>query len=167
MNYLQLCTDLHRPSSDLELFAIALVLRHIRALIRHGGSDMRRRDDDSALHPHHLEAFLARAVERTWKDKHMAQEWYRLQLFLPRLKEAWERGRTLFQEDLDQAKGKEYIEYFSMIEFAVDCFTDVFASRFYPDNTMLRDWAIIGYMLVWRGHFLKDQDREVSTEVGL
>ncbi len=100
MDSLQQCTDLRRPDSDPELFAIALALCHIRALIRHGGSDMSRPDDDSALHPHHLEAFLARTVERMWKDIRMAQEWRRLQLVLPRL-EAWERGKTLFQEDLD------------------------------------------------------------------
>ncbi len=83
------------------------------------------------------------------------------------LKEAWERGKTLFQEDLNQAKGKEYMEYCSMIEFAVDCYADVFTSRVYPGNTMLRDWASNGYMLAWRGHFLKGLDEEDSTEVGL
>lgn len=108
MDYLEQCADLRPPGSDRELFAIALALHHIRALIQHGGSDMRRPDDDSALHPHHLQAFLARAVERMWKDKRMTQKWHRLQLFLPRRKGAWERGKTLFQENLDQAKGKEY-----------------------------------------------------------
>ncbi len=164
MDSLQQCTDLRRPESDQELFAIALALGHIRALIQRGGSDMRYPDDDSALHPHHLEPFLARAVERTWKGKRMAQKWHRLQLFFPRLKGAWKRSITLFQEDLDQAKGKEYIEYFSMIEFAVDCYAEVLASRVCPDNTMLRDWAINGYMLAWRGHFLKDQEGEERTE---
>jgi hypothetical protein len=48
----------------------------------------------------------------------MGQEWHRLLLFLPRRKEAWERGKALFQEDLDQAKGKEYMDYFSIIDFA-------------------------------------------------
>jgi len=158
MDYLQQCIDLRRPDSEPELFAIALALRHIRVLIQHGGSDMRRPDDDSALHPHHLEAFLARAVERTWKDQCMAQEWRRLQLFLPRLKEAWERGKTLFQEDLDQAKGKEYLDYFSIIDFAVDGYAYLSASRVYPDNPALRDWAINGYMLLWRQHFLIEED---------
>jgi len=35
-------------------------------------------------------------------------------------KEAWERGKTLFQEDLGQAKGKKHMDYLSMIDFAVD-----------------------------------------------
>lgn len=156
MDYLQQFIDLRRPNSDPELFAIALALRHIRALIQHGGSDTRRPGDDSALHPHHLEAFLARAVERMWKDKRMAQEWRRLQLLLPLLKEAWERGETLFLEDLDQAKGKEYLDYFSMIDIAVDGYAYLSASRAYPDNPELRDWAINGYMLLWRQHFLTD-----------
>jgi len=164
MDYLQQFVDLRRPDSDPELFAIGLALRYVRTLIQNGGSDMRRPDDDSALHPHHLEAFLARAMETPWKDRRIAQEWRRLQSFLPSLKEAWERGKTLFQEDLDRAKGQEYLDYFSMIDFAVDCYAYLSASRAYPDNPALRDWAINGYMLVWREHFLKDQEEEVSTE---
>ena len=96
MDYLQELIDLRRLDNDPELFAIALALRHVRVLIQHGGSDRRRPDDDSALQPHHLEVFLARAMETPWKDRRMAQEWRRLQLFLPRLKETWERGKTLF-----------------------------------------------------------------------
>lgn len=65
MGYLQQFIDLRRSEGDPKLFAIVLTLRYTRALIQHGGSDKRRPDDDLALHPHHLEAFLARAVERT------------------------------------------------------------------------------------------------------
>src|SRR6266516_4628771 len=123
MDYLQQLIDLRRLDNDPELFAIALALRHRRMLIQHGGSDMRHPADDSALPPHHLEVFLARAVETPWKDRRMAQEWRRLQLFLPRLKEAWERGKILFQEDLDRAKSdQENLEYFSMIDFSVDAY---------------------------------------------
>lgn len=74
----------------------------------------------------------------------MAQEWRQLQLFLPRLREAWERGKTLFQEGLDHAKGKEYLDDFSMIDFAVDGSAYLSASSAYPDNPALRDWAING-----------------------
>jgi hypothetical protein len=158
MDQLQQCTDLRRPDNDPELFAIALALCHIRALIQHGGSRMRRPDDDSALHPHHLEVFLTRAVERTWKDKCIAQEWRRLQLFFRRAKEAWERSKPLVQEDLDQAKGKEHMDFFSMIDFAVDG---------YPYSSTRRDWAIYGYRLMWRWHFLKDQERGECTERSL
>jgi hypothetical protein len=169
MDYLRQLIDLRRLDNDPELFAIALALRHMRVLIQHGGSDMRRPDDDAALHPYHLEAFLACAVETQWKDRSMAQEWRRLQLFLPRLKEAWERGKILFQEDLDRAKSdQENLEYFSMIDFAVDGYAYLSASRAYPDTPALQNWAINGYMLMWRKHFLKDQEQgEDSTEVGL
>lgn len=97
---------MHRSSSpreDPELFAIALALRHIRVLIQHGGSDMRRPDDDSALHLHHPEAFLTCAVESPWKRKRVVQEWRRMQQVLPKVKGAWEKGQSLFQEDLDRA----------------------------------------------------------------
>lgn len=157
MDYLQQFIDLRRPDSDPELFAIALAFHRIQVLIQHGGSDMRRPDDDSALHPHHLEAFLARAVERTWKDQRVAQEWRRIQQVLPQVKGAWEKGESLFQEDLDRAKSdREYLEYFSMIDFVVDCYVYASASRAFPDNPMLRDWAINGYMLLWRQHFLTE-----------
>src|SRR6266487_738491 len=67
-------------------------------------------------------------------------------------KEAWERGKTLFQEDLGQAKGKEHMDYFSMIDFAVDGYACLSASRIYSDNPTLRDWAFNGYRLMWRWH---------------
>ncbi len=37
-----------------------------------------------------------------------------------------------------------------MIFFAVDCYAYVSASRIYPDNPMLLDWAVKGY-ICWRG----------------
>jgi hypothetical protein len=168
VDYLRQLIDLRHLDNDPELFGMALALRHLRVLIQHGGSDMRRPDDESALHPHHLEVFLARAAETPWKDRRMIQEWRRLQLFLPRLKEAWERGKILFQEDLDQAKSnQENLEYFSMIDFAVDGYASLSASRAYPDDPTLQNWAINGYMLMWREYFLKDQEGEDSTKVGL
>ncbi len=52
-----------------------------------------------------------------------------------------------------------------MIDFAVDCYSEVAASRICPDHPILRNWAINGYMLAWREHFLKDQEEEDFTEV--
>lgn len=169
MDYVQELLDLRRLDNDSELFAIALALPHVRVLIQHGGSDIRRPDDDSALQPHHLEVLLARAVETPWKDRRMAQEWRRLQLLLPRRKEAWERGKILFQEDLDRAKSdQEHLEYFSMIDFAVDGYASLSASRAYPDISALQNWAINGSMLMWREYFLKDQEEgEDCTDVSL
>ncbi len=164
MDYLEHCADLRGHDSDPELFALALAIRHIRGLIVYCGSNIGRPNDGLALDLNHLEAFLARAVERTWKDKRVVQEWHQLRLFLPRLNEAWERGKPLFQEDLDQAKGKVYKDSFSMIDCAVDGYAYLSASRVYPDNPALRNWAINGYMLMWRWHFLKDQVGEERTE---
>jgi hypothetical protein len=169
MDDVQQLLDLRRFDHDPELFGIARALRHLRVLIQYGGSDIKRPDDDSAFHPHHLEAFLARTMETPWKDRRMVQEWRRLQLFLPRRKEAWERGKTLFQEDLDRAKSdQENLVDFFMIEFAVDGYTSLSASRAYPDDPALQNWAINGSMLMWREYFLKDQEEgEDSTDVGL
>ena len=157
MDYLQQCIDLRRQDVEPERFAIALAVRYIRGLIYHGGSDMRRPDLESALHPEHLESFLAHAVEVAWKDMRLAQEWRKLQRVLPRVREALERAK------IDQ----ESMEYFSMIDFAVDCYAEVAASRIYPDHPALRNWVINGYMLAWREHFLKDQEGEDSSDVDL
>lgn len=169
MDYLRQLIDLRRLDNDPELFGITLALRHLRMLIQHGGSDMRRTADDSALQPHHLEVFLACAVEMPWTDQRMAQEWRRLQLFLPRLKEVWERGKILFQEYLDRAKSdQENLEYFSMIDFAVVGYAYLPAFRAYLDTPALQNRAISGYMLMWRKHFLKDQEQgEDFIEAGL
>ncbi len=168
MDYLQQFIDLRRQDIEPEMFAIALAVRYIRELINHGGNDMRRPDLESVLHPEHLESFLARAVEITWKDARLSQEWRKLQQVLPLVREAWEKGQSLFQEALERAKSDhESMEYFSMIDFAVDCYAEVAASRVYPDHPALRDWAINGYMLAWREHFLKDQEGEERAEGGL
>ena len=168
MEYLQQCIDLRRQDIEPEMFAIALAIRYICGLINHGGSDMRCPDLESALHPGHLESFLARAVKITWKDARLAQEWHKLQQLLPWASEAWEKGQNLFQEALERAKrDQKSMEYFSKINFAVDCYTEVAAAHVYPDQPALRDWTINGYMLAWREPFLKEQEGEDSTEVGL
>ena len=118
---------------------------------------MGRPDLESVLPPGRLESFHARAVEIPWKDARLAQEWRKSQQVLTRVREAWEEGQRLFQEALERAKSDhESMEYFSMIDFAVDCYAEVAATRVYPDHPALRDWAINGYMLLWRQHFLTD-----------
>jgi hypothetical protein len=132
--------DLRCPDNDPELFAIAQAIRHMRWLIDNGGSDIGRQDDDSALYQHHLEVFINRAVEITWKNRYLAQEWRRLQQLLPQVKEAWERGQTFFQEVCTGAKSdKKDMKYFSIIDFAFDCYAEVAASRAYPDQPALRN----------------------------
>ncbi len=167
MEYLQQCIDLRRQDIEPERFTVSLTVRYIRELINYGGSDLRRPDLESALHPEHLESFLARAVEIIWKDARIAQEWRKLQNVLPRVREAWEKGQGPFQEALEQAKGdQKSLEYLSMIDFAVDGYANISASRAYPDNAALQNWAINGYMLAWRAHFFKDQEGEERVEGG-
>ena len=159
MGYLQQCINLHRQDIEPERFAVALAVRYIRRLIYRGGSDMSRPDLESALHPEHLESFLARVVEIAWKDARLSQEWRHLQQALPQVREAWEKGQRLFQEALDQAKSdQESMEYLSMIDFAVDCYAEVAASRVYPEQPALQNWVVNGYMLLWRQHFLTEDD---------
>ncbi len=168
MDYLQQSIDLRRQDIEPEIFTITLAVRYIRELINHGGSNMRHPDLESAFPPEHLESFLARAVEIPWKDARLAQEWRKLQQVIPRVREAWEKGQWLFQEAFERAKSEQKsMEYFSMIDFAVDCYAEVAASRVCLDQPALRDWTINGYMLAWREHFLKEQEGEDSTEVGL
>jgi hypothetical protein len=168
VDYLQQYIDLRRQDIDPEIFAIALAVRYIRELINQGGSNMRCPDFESALHPEQLKSFLARAIEITWKDAGLAQEWRRLQQILPRVREAWEKGQSLFQEAFERAKSdQKSMEYFSMIDFAVDCYAYVSASHVYPDNSILLNWTINGYILLWRGHFLKYLVGENSPDLGL
>ncbi|MBA2680977.1 MAG: hypothetical protein H0U76_21600, partial [Ktedonobacteraceae bacterium] len=84
MDYLQQCLNLRRQDIEPERFALAV--RYMRGLINHGGSDMRRPDLESALHPAHLESFLTRAVAVAWKDARLAQEWLKLQQVLSRVR---------------------------------------------------------------------------------
>lgn len=168
MNYLQRCIDLHWQDIEPERFAIALAVRYVRELITYGGSHMRRPDLESALRPEHLESFLARTVETVWQDARIAQEWRKLQQILPLVREAWEKGQSLFQEALERAKSdQESLEYLSMIDYAVDGYANMSASRVYPNNPVLQNWAINGYMLAWREYFLKDPEGEDPIEAGL
>jgi hypothetical protein len=107
-------------------------------------------------------------VEKTWKDKQFAQEWRRLQQQLPHVRGAWENGQSLFHEELVRVKSnQDHLDYFSMIDFVVDGYAYMPASRTYPDSSTLRDWAIKGYMLAWQVHFLKDQVGEDFSIVDL
>ena len=104
---------------------------------------MRCPDLESVLHPEHLESFLARAVEITWKDARLSQEWRKLQQVLPLVREAWEKGQRLFREALERAKSdQESMEYLSQIDFAVDSYAYVAAFNTYPRDEALQNWVI-------------------------
>src|SRR6266571_1534952 len=119
---LQRCLDLRRADSDPELFAAAAAVHSIRRLIAAGGGRVKRPDDEEVLYPHHLEAFLARAVENAHKARRFEQEWRRLHRLMLQIQAAWERGQALFQEDLARAiVHPEEMECLSHIDFALDC----------------------------------------------
>lgn len=132
------------------------------------GGDVRPGDLESALRPEHLESFLARTGETVWKDERIAQEWRKLQQILRLVRETRKKGQSLFHEALAKAKSaQESLECLSMIGFAVDCYVRMSASRAYPNNPALQNWAVNGYMLTRRSHILKDQEGGVSTGAGL
>ena|SRR5690242_19661924 len=154
-NNLQQYLDLRIDHLDPELFGAALAVQHIYTVIANGGSEVNRPDWDSALHPHHLQAFLKNAVESAQKTRHFEREWQTLQRIFPHMQGAWEKGQDLFQQDLARATtNPEEMEYLSLIDFAVDCYAYVSTRNAYPDNSALQAWAMHGYMLAWRHHFL-------------
>ena len=149
MDYLEEFIDLYSRDIDPARFVIARANHYIR-LINPGGIDIGRSDDDSAPQPHHLEALLRSAAVITRQGKRLVQEWRNLQQHVPKLKEAWKKGQTLFREALECARSnQEDMENFTMINFAVDCYAYLTASRVYPDNPMLLDWLLKG--ICWRG----------------
>ena len=153
------CLDLRRADLDPDLFAAALAVQHIRRLIAAGGGRVERPDEQEALSPHHLEAFLARAVETSKRTKRFEQEWRRLQRLVPPIQAACPRGQALFQEDLARATANpEEMESLSLIDFAEDCYAAVDARRTYPHDPEQQAWATSGYMLAWWQHFLAEED---------
>ncbi len=156
---LQDCLDLRRADLDPDLFAAAVAVHSIHRLIAAGGGRVERPDEQETLSPHHLEAFLARAVETSKRTKRFEQEWRRLQRLMPQIQTAWERGQVLFQEDLARATANpEEMEYLSMIDFAEDCYAAVDARRTYSHDPVQQAWATSGYMVAWWQHVLAEQD---------
>ncbi|GHO96262.1 hypothetical protein KSF_063100 [Reticulibacter mediterranei] len=154
-------TNLERDDIDPKLFAAALAIQHIGRLLAYGGSSNGRSSDEDALHPEHFERFVPRALENAQKTKHFKDHWRNLQQMLPYIKTAWMKGRNLFHEDLTCAMdNQEQMDYFSHIDFAVDCYAYISAKNTYPNNSMMQAWAINGYMVEWREHFLSDLQGE-------
>jgi len=165
-NDLHYYLDLRRTDLDPELFAAAVAVHYLRRLIAAGGGSVERPDEEEALSPHHLEAFLARAVETAKRTKRFEQEWRRLQRLVPQIQAAWERGQALFQEDLARATANpEEMEYLSMIDFAEDCYAAVDARRTYPHDPVQQAWATSAYMLAWWQYFLAEEDASLSRDV--
>lgn len=85
--------DLRQPDIDLERFAGALVVHHIRLLIDSGGNFFGCYDLDDILNPEHLKVFVERAVINAQQTHHFEQEWLRLKVRLSDVSAAWEQGR--------------------------------------------------------------------------
>ncbi len=163
---LQACLDLRRVDLDPERFAVAVAVHSIRRLIAAGGGRVERPDEQEALSPHPLEAFLARAVETSKRTRRFEQEWRRLQRLVPYIQAAWERGKALFQEDLARATANtEEMESLSMIDFAQDWYAAVDAGRTYPHDPVQQAWATSGYLLAWWQHVLAEKDMSLSDEM--
>jgi hypothetical protein len=151
--------DLRRTDLDPELFAQAVAVHSMRKLIAAGGGSVERPDEEEALSPYHLAAFLARAVETAHTTRRFEQEWRRLHRLVPQIQAAWERGQALFQEDLARAMtNPEEMEYLSLIDFAENCYAEIRARKTYPHDQALQAWSLSGYMLAWWQHFLAEED---------
>jgi hypothetical protein len=158
---LQSYLDLRRDDLDPELFGAALAVQHIYKLIANGGSEFGRVDWDSALHPSHLQTFLKNAVESARQTRRFERQWQTFQRIFPQMESAWEKGQDLFRIDLARATtDQEEMEYISLIDFAVDCYAYVTTMNVYPEKRVLQAWAMSGYMLAWRKHFLNEEMRK-------
>lgn len=154
MNDLRRLLDLPQVDIDPKVFADALVIEHVRTLIRSGGGRVGQPYLASALRPQQLEVFLACAVEATQKTGRLEHEWCALQQEFPDMKAAWQRGQALFQEDLVCAMGNTIdMRILSQDYLAVDIYAFVSTFALYFDNPALQNWAINGYMVAWRQHF--------------
>ena len=59
------------------------------------------------------------------------------------------------------------LAFTSMIDSPIDGYSYLSASRAYRSDHALQNWAINGYMLMWREYFPEDQEGEDSTDVDL
>ena len=156
MNQLRHLLDLPLAKIDPEVFADTRVVEHISTLISSGGGSIGQPYLESALKPQQLEVFLARAVETAQKTQCLEHEWRELQQAFAYITYAWEKGQSLFREDLTlvNSDSKE-MAILSQECFAVDLYAFVSTFALYFDNSAFQNWAINGYMMAWRQHFSK------------
>jgi hypothetical protein len=153
------CLDLHQSDIDLERFADALVVHHVCMLIDSGGKPVGRYDLDDSLDAEHLGTFVELAVIKAQQTHHFEQEWLLLKARLSEVNAAWGQGRAAFQHDLTHALvNQEEMHYFSVIDFASDCYAVAAAKTYFQFDHALQKWLINGYMVSWRQHFLSDEN---------
>ena len=156
INKLRHLLDLPQADIDPEVFADALVVQHVSTLISSGGGSIGRPYLESAIKPQQLEVFLARAVETAQKTQCLEYEWREQQQAFAYITYAWEKGQSLFREELTLANGdSKEMAILSQECFAVDLYAFVSTSILYFDNSAFQNWAINGYMVAWRQHFCK------------
>ena len=151
--------DLRQPEINLERFSEALVVHHIRLLIDSGGNTLGCPYLNDSLYPKHLKVFVERAVIKVLQTHHFGQEWLRLKVRLSDVNAAWEQGQAAFQHDLTRAAVKqEEMGYFSVIDFASDCYAVAAAQSYYQFDRALQAWLINGYMVAWWQHFSVEEE---------
>jgi len=155
MNHLKHLLDLPQADIDPEVFANALVVQQVSSLISSGGGSIGRPYLESALQPQQLEGFLDCAANAAQKTGRFEREWRELQQAFPHIEAAWQKGQSLFREDLDHAIGdSKEMGILSQVDFAADLYAFVSTFDIYFDNnSALQNWAINGYMVAWRKHF--------------
>ena len=154
MNQLRHLLDLPQVEINPEVFANALVVEHVSSLIDSGGGGIGRPYLESALRPQQLEVFLACAVETAQKTQCLEHEWRELQQAFAYITYAWQKGQSLFREDLARAiDDSKEMEILSQVDFAADLYAYVSTFALYFDNPAFQNWAINGYMVAWRRHF--------------
>ena len=154
-NAFQQYLDLQQPNIDVELFEAALSLQYVQGLIMYGGSTCNRPEDDDALSPEMLLAFIRRAVIRSQQTHHFEKGWLVLQEQMLAIHAAWQCGIDTFQEHLLRATASspDELEYLSDGTFATDCYANVAAKSRYSSNQALQAWFVNGYMKSWSKQF--------------
>jgi hypothetical protein len=154
------CLDLRQQDIDVERFADALVVHHICLLIDSGGKPLGRYDLDDCIEAEHLKTFVERAVINAQQTHHFEQEWLLLKARLSEVNAAWEQGRVAFQHDLTRATiNQEEMGYFSIIDFASDCYAVAAAKSYYQFDRTLQAWLINGYMVAWCQYFFTEEEK--------
>ena len=115
---------------------------------------------DENLYPEHLAAFVERTIIIAQQTHHFEQEWRLLKARLTEVNAAWEQGRVAFQHDLAHALvNQEEMDYFSVIDFASDCYAVAAAHSYYQFDCAFQAWLINGYMVAWQQHFFVEEEK--------
>lgn len=151
--------DLQQEELDPDLFAATLAVNYVTYLMNSGGGNSIWPNLEATLHPYHIERFVTCVVEIARKANRFEGEWRKLQQSLPSIHHAWSRGQAYFEAHLLHAKiDSGEMEYFSIVDFAVEWYAYPAAQEVYQDEPLCREWFVSGYMLAWQDHFLSEDE---------